>query len=128
MDCREFQRFVHVYLDGELDDRRRGYSIDARGEELVLRQGAVWLFARSPAAIEHPNLGVRVWRVNGTEQRFGAHRNVQDFPRFDGGLLVVLEQARSLISTLIRSSTRLHDLKEGHGRGTRYLRGPGWRE
>ena len=24
MDCREFQKFVHVYLDGELDDRDRG--------------------------------------------------------------------------------------------------------
>lgn len=83
---------------------------DPRGDELVLRQGAVWLFARNPVAIEHPNLGARVWRVNGTEQRFGPTRNVQDYPRFDGNLLSVLDQARSMISTLIRSSSRLHDL------------------
>ena len=83
---------------------------DLRGDQLVLRQGAVWLFARSSAVIEHPNLGLRVWRVNGTEQRFGAQRNVQDYPRFDGSLLAILDQARTLISTLIRSSTRLHDL------------------
>ncbi|MCA9674840.1 MAG: putative DNA binding domain-containing protein [Myxococcales bacterium] len=83
---------------------------DVRGDQLVLRQGAVWLFARSAAAIEHPNLGVRVWRVNGTEQRFGGNRNVQDFPRVEGDLLRVLDQARSLIATLIRSSSRLHDL------------------
>lgn len=83
---------------------------ELRGDQLVLRQGAVWLFGRSPAAIEHPNLGLRVWRVNGTEQRFGAQRNVQDYPRFDGSLLAILDQARALISTLIRSSTKLHDL------------------
>jgi ATP-dependent DNA helicase RecG len=83
---------------------------DVRGEQVVLRQGAVWLFTRSAVAIEHPNIGVRVWRVNGAEQRFGSNRNVQDYPRFDGSLLVVLDQARTLISTLIRSSGRLHDL------------------
>ncbi len=83
---------------------------DRRGDALVLRQGAVWLFARTPQAIDHPNLGVRVFRVHGTEQRSGAHRNVQDFPWIDDNLIVVLEKARDRVASLVRSSSRLHDL------------------
>lgn len=83
---------------------------DRRGETLVLRQGAVWLFARSAGAIEHPNLGVRVFRVRGTEQRSGAQRNVQDFPWIDGNLVSVLARARDRVASLVGASSRLHDL------------------
>lgn len=83
---------------------------DRRGDELVLRRGAVWLFAKSPQAIAHPNLGVRVFRVHGTEQRTGAQRNVQDYPWIEGNLLAVLAETKRLLQTLIRSSARLHDL------------------
>jgi len=94
-------------LDDYLVERRLA---DRRGDALVLRQGAVWLFARSAGAIEHPNLGARVFRVNGTEQRTGASRNVQDFPWIEGNLVTVLEGARERISSLVRASTKLHDL------------------
>jgi ATP-dependent DNA helicase RecG len=83
---------------------------DRRGDTLALRNGAVWLFAHDPAAIEHPNLGVRVFRVNGTELLTGTRRNVQDFPWIEGTLPSILERARDLIASLIRSSTKLHDL------------------
>jgi ATP-dependent DNA helicase RecG len=83
---------------------------DRRGGEIVLKQGAVWLFAENPSAVEHPNAGVRVFRVHGTEQTTGASRNVQDFPWIDGNLMSVLERARDRIASLIRSSSRLHDL------------------
>ncbi len=83
---------------------------DSRGSALALRQGAVWLFARDPSVIQHPNLGVRVFRVHGTEQRVGTERNVQDFPWIEGNLVSVLEVARDRIESLVRRSTRLHDL------------------
>lgn len=83
---------------------------DLRGDQLVLRNGAVWLFAKGPRSIDHPNLGIRVFRVHGTEMLVGAQRNVQDYPWIEGSLVDCLERARSLLSTLIRSSTRLHDL------------------
>ena len=83
---------------------------DRRDRDVALRQGAVWLFARRPEAIEHPNLGVRVFRVDGTEQLTGTRRNVQDFPWIEGNLLSVLDKAYAVLRTLIRSSTRLHDL------------------
>jgi ATP-dependent DNA helicase RecG len=83
---------------------------DRRDDELVLRQGAIWLFARAPESIAHPNLGVRVFRVHGTEQRHGAQRNVQDYPWVEGNVLAILEQTQALLTTLIRSSAKLHDL------------------
>ena len=83
---------------------------DHRGDELALRNGAVWLFARDPAKIDHPNLGVRVFRVHGTQLQVGTGRNVQDYPWIEGALPVVLERTRDLVGSLIRSSTKLHDL------------------
>jgi ATP-dependent DNA helicase RecG len=83
---------------------------DWRGETLVLRQAAAWLFAGSPGLIRHPNLGVRVFRVHGTEQKSGSERNVQDFPWIDDNLLRVLDQAKARIDSLIRKSSKLHDL------------------
>lgn len=58
----------------------------------------------------HPNASVRVFRVAGTERRTGAQHNVQEFPRIEGNLLTVLQQARVLLETLIQRSARLHDL------------------
>ncbi|MCC6644987.1 MAG: putative DNA binding domain-containing protein [Polyangiaceae bacterium] len=83
---------------------------DPRGGTLTLRQGAVWLFAKSPTVIEHPNAGVRVFRVHGTAQTVGASRNVQDFPWIEGSLISVLERAQERIASLVRASSRLHDL------------------
>jgi ATP-dependent DNA helicase RecG len=83
---------------------------DRRGDVLALRQGAVWLFAKTSGAIEHPNLGVRVFRVHGAAQTTGTTRNVQDFPWIEGNLVEVLEKARDRVASLIRASSRLHDL------------------
>jgi ATP-dependent DNA helicase RecG len=90
-----------------LVQRRLG---DWRGDGLVLRSAAVWLFAGKPETIEHPNAGVRVFRVNGTERKVGSQHNVREFPRIEGNLPSVLDTTRALLSTLIRSSARLHDL------------------
>jgi hypothetical protein len=46
---------------------------------VVLREAAVFLFAREVPTIEHPNAGVRMFRVAGTERLTGARHNVQEF-------------------------------------------------
>jgi ATP-dependent DNA helicase RecG len=83
---------------------------DRRGDAAVLREGALLLFARDASVIEHPNASIRVFRVKGTERKTGEQHNVQELPRVEGCLLAVLEQARTLLQGLIRSSAKLHDL------------------
>jgi ATP-dependent DNA helicase RecG len=77
---------------------------------LVLREAAVFLFARTAEAIEHPSAGVRVFRVAGTERLTGERHNVQEFPRIEGNLPGVIRDVRTLLDTLIQKSARLHDL------------------
>ena len=83
---------------------------DRRAGELVLTQGAILLFAGTPHIIPHPNSGVRIFRVTGTERLTGARHNVQEFPRIEGALPTVIQRTHELLSTLIRKSARLHDL------------------
>jgi ATP-dependent DNA helicase RecG len=64
---------------------------DRRGSELVLRQAAELLFAR--LGPDHPNAGVRVFRVVGTERRLGATHNVEERPRIEGNLPEVWQEA-----------------------------------
>jgi len=113
-------------LDGNLLDRaRRGAGLDdlspadylierrladLRDGVLVLRTGAVLLFASSARYIEHPNAGVRVFRVQGTERLTGSRHNVEELPRIEGALPAVIERAYAVISGMIRRSARLHDL------------------
>lgn len=70
----------------------------------------MFLFAREIETIEHPNAGVRVFRVAGTERLTGERHNVQEFPRIEGNLPAVVRDARALLDTLIQKSSRLHDL------------------
>jgi ATP-dependent DNA helicase RecG len=87
--------------------RRLAERIDAK---VVLREAAVLLFAERPETIAHPNAGVRVMRVAGTERLTGARYNVREFPRIEGNLPSVLAQVRTLLDTLIDRSARLRDL------------------
>jgi ATP-dependent DNA helicase RecG len=69
-----------------------------RGRDLLLRQGAVMLFARDSATIDHPNAGIRVFRVAGTERLTGGAHNVEEVrPRLDGSLPVVIERAYQVL-------------------------------
>jgi ATP-dependent DNA helicase RecG len=83
---------------------------DRIGAAVVLREAAVFLFALRPETIAHPNASVRVFRVAGTERLTGAQHNVQEFTRIEGNLPSVLQQARTLLGTLIQRSSRLHEL------------------
>jgi ATP-dependent DNA helicase RecG len=83
---------------------------DRAGAAIVLREAAVLLFAQRPETIFHPNAGIRVFRVAGTERLTGTRHNVQEFPRIEGNLPSVLSQVRTLLDTLIQRSARLRDL------------------
>lgn len=83
---------------------------ERRGEGTLLRLGALLLFAQLPHTVPHPNAGVRVFTVRGTERRTGADLNVVEVPRAEGALPVVIEQAYGTIGQRIRKSVRLHDL------------------
>ena len=78
---------------------------DRRGNGLVLRQAAELLFAHQGP--EHPNAGVRVFRVVGTERRLGAEHNVEERPRIEGNLPGVWQDALSVVGGLIRQPSRL---------------------
>ncbi len=78
---------------------------DWRGTTLQLREAAEWLFRRGLP--EHPNAGVRVFRVIGTERRLGLEHNVEELPRIEGPVPEVLERAFQVISGLLRRPSRL---------------------
>ncbi|MBC7542788.1 MAG: putative DNA binding domain-containing protein [Candidatus Sericytochromatia bacterium] len=83
---------------------------DYRSGKLVLRKGALLLFAKRARDIDHPNAGVRIFRVDGTVRLTGAAHNVQALPRIEGSLPDVIERTYGAVNGLIRKSTRLHDL------------------
>lgn len=84
---------------------------ERRGPDLVLRRGALLLFARNAHAQQHPNAGFRTFRVEGRERQSGTHSNVEEIkPRLEGALPVVLERAYERLGQLIGISERLHDL------------------
>jgi len=98
-------------MDVQPDDYLLARRLAARrGDTVVLRQGAVFLFAAKPWHIDHPNAGVRVFRVDGTERLTGAEANVQEFPTVEGALPLVIEKTWEVIGGLIHRSARLHDL------------------
>jgi len=83
---------------------------DRRGRGIGIRRAAELLFAKDGP--DHPNAGLRVFRVIGTERRFGVEHNVEEKPRIEGNLARVLESAFAVVEGLIRRPSRL--------RGTRF--------
>ena len=96
---------------------------DRRGHQIVLRNAAELLFARNGP--DHPNSGVRLFRVIGTERRTGAEYNVEERPRCEGNLPSIIYEASSNIGGMLRRPSRLI--------GNRFQEGPeypdfAWRE
>lgn len=84
---------------------------DLRGPDLLLRRAAILLFAKTARSIDHPNAGLRVFKVDGIERLTGTRNNVSEVrPRLEGNLPHVIRMAYDRIGTLIRNSERLHDL------------------
>ncbi len=95
---------------------------DRKATGIALRHAAELLFARDP---DHPNAGVRIFRVIGTERRVGTLYNVEERPRIEGPLPAVLDGAFAAVQSLLRKPSRL--------RGTRFKETPeypefAWRE
>ena len=80
---------------------------DWRGATLQLRQAAELLFAGD--MVEHPNAGVRVFLVVGSERKLGRDHNVEELPRIEGSLPRVIEQAHEAVSARLRRPSRLDD-------------------
>ncbi|MFT7519570.1 MAG: ATP-dependent DNA helicase RecG [Kiritimatiellia bacterium] len=78
---------------------------DLRGRNLVLRHAAELVFAKHGP--DHPNAGVRIFRVIGTERRFGPEHNVEERPRIEGPLPLVIDEAIATIGGLLRRPSRM---------------------
>ena len=78
---------------------------DRRGRDLVLRHAADLLFSKDQP--DHPNAGVRLFRVIGTERRLGSEHNVEERPRIEGPLPRVLEEVFAAVGGLLRKPSRL---------------------
>ncbi|XXT25542.1 ATP-binding protein [Sorangium sp. So ce429] len=78
---------------------------DRRGRDVALRRGAELLFASDGP--DHPNAGVRIFRVVGSERRLGAEHNVEERPRTEGNLGQVLPTVFAAIDGLVRRPSRL---------------------
>lgn len=78
---------------------------DRRGTRLILRRSAELLFATHGP--DHPNAGVRVFRVIGSERRFGPEHNVEERPRIEGPLPRVIDEALTTIAGFLRRPSRM---------------------
>ena len=78
---------------------------DRHGARIVLRRAAELLFARGEP--DHPNSGIRVFRVIGTERRTGISHNVEELPRIEGNLPTVFAAAQDVVRGLLRRPSRL---------------------
>ena len=80
---------------------------DFRGSKLMLRRAAELMFVRRGP--DHPNAGIRIFRVIGKERRTGVHHNVEERPRIETHLPGVLDEARMVVESLLRRPSRLVD-------------------
>ena len=82
---------------------------DRRGAGIALRRAAELVFAT--AGPDHPNAGIRVFRVIGTERRVGVEHNVEEKPRIEGNLPSVVAAAFAAVESLIRRPSRLRGVR-----------------
>lgn len=78
---------------------------DGKGQGIVLRRAAELLFARFGP--DHPNAGVRLFRVIGRDRLSGVHHNVEERPRIEANLPTVIAQASAQTLQFLRRPSRL---------------------
>ncbi len=81
-----------------------------RGGGFAVTNAALLLFGRPPFPRWHPQAGVRLFRVRGTERRPGRDRNVERLGRIDPPLARAIPTTRAAIAAQVRRSVQLHDL------------------
>jgi len=77
---------------------------------MAVTNAALLLFGKRPYTRWHPRAGVRFFRVNGSERKYGKDRNVVQLPRLEPPLAVMIEEAYHMAAGQIRKSEKLHSL------------------
>ena len=84
-------------------------EMDARDWRVT--NAALLLFARRPALRWHPRAGLRVFRVAGTEIKYGRRRNVTQIGRADPPLASAIHEITELARHQVRRTERLTGLR-----------------
>ena len=84
--------------------------LQARAGGWGITNAALLVFGKPPLPRWHPRMGIRFFRVDGTERRHGKHRNVTQGPRIDLPLALAITEAHRLGREQIGRSEKLHDL------------------
>jgi ATP-dependent DNA helicase RecG len=85
--------------------------VQPRAGGLGITQAALLLFGRAPQSRWHARMGLRFFRVQGTERQHGAARNVTQGPRVEGlPMGRAITEAHQLASQQIGRSEKLHNL------------------
>lgn len=84
--------------------------IQAKAGGWAITNAALLLFGKEPLARWHPRMGIRFFRVDGTERRHGKDRNVTQGPRVELPLALAIPEAHRLAREQIGRSEKLHDL------------------
>ncbi|OGP59301.1 MAG: hypothetical protein A2V67_15690 [Deltaproteobacteria bacterium RBG_13_61_14] len=99
------------FQDRTLEENFTRYGLAVRRNgKLIWRNAGMLLFGREEQfASYHPRAGVRIFKVEGTERKYGQAHNVVEH-RVEGPLPLLIERARDYIRSQIRKSAKLHDL------------------
>lgn len=85
--------------------------IERDARDWRVTNAALLLFARRPALRWHPRAGLRVFRVAGTEIKYGRRRNVTQIGRADPPLASAIHEIRELTRHHVRRSEKLVGLR-----------------
>jgi ATP-dependent DNA helicase RecG len=83
---------------------------ERRGTDLLLKLGALLLFAKSAPSIPVANASVRVFAVRGKKRETGPRNNSEQVARIEGSIPTVIQETYSQLKRRISTSTKLHDL------------------
>lgn len=113
LDLELARRFLGsgAWADRPIADALSLYGLTAPSAQgLRITNAALLLFGKPPAVRWHPRAGIRFFRVDGTERRHGADRNVEQLPRLDPPLAAMIPESYRLAQTCIRKSEKLYNL------------------
>lgn len=85
--------------------------IERDARDWRVTNAALLLFARRPALRWHPRAGLRVFRVAGTEIKYGRRRNVAQIGRADPPLASAIHEIRELARHQVGRTERLAGLR-----------------
>jgi ATP-dependent DNA helicase RecG len=113
LDLELARRFLGsgAWADRPIADALNLYGLAAPSAQgMRITNAALLLFGKPPAVRWHPRAGIRFFRVDGTERRHGADRNVEQLPRLDPPLAAMIPESYRLAQTCIRKSEKLYNL------------------